>query len=361
MPKLPTVSVICITYNQEAYIRQALDGFVSQKTNFAFEVIVADDCSKDNTQSIVMEYANNFPKVIKPILRKKNLGPQHNFYDALNKTTAKYIALCEGDDYWTDPTKLQRQVDFMESHPDHGLCFHPVTVHYENNEQPDTIFPDREQRRRFTVENLLGGNFIQTNSVLYRRQQYQDMPTNILPLDWYLHLFHAQFGKIGFIDRVMAVYRRHPGGIWWSSAEDMDKFWMKHGLAHIEFFNEIEELYTGNKQHKQVIEGTVFALLSKFVDTDVRCGSHIFLDILQRYPDLVKNLVHHQQIVIANQQAVLETKPKLEEEVERLREYESRLMEAQKKIRSIEASRSYKLATKLSHWKSRLSHTINRK
>lgn len=144
------VSVKCLAYNQEKYIRQALDGFLMQKTNFKYEVIVHDDASTDSTAAIITEYAEKYPDIIKPLLEKENLFSKPDG-DHINQTIlpalrGKYIALCEGDDYWTDPDKLQKQVDFMESHPDFTFCFHNAILHFENGSQPDKPFTNLETR-----------------------------------------------------------------------------------------------------------------------------------------------------------------------------------------------------------------------
>lgn len=144
------VSVKCLAYNHEKFIRQALDGFVMQKTNFRYEVLIHDDASTDSTAAIITEYAEKYPDIIKPLLEKENLFSKPDG-DHINQTIlpalrGKYIALCEGDDYWTDPNKLQKQVDFMESHPDFTFCFHNAILHFENGSQPDKPFTNLETR-----------------------------------------------------------------------------------------------------------------------------------------------------------------------------------------------------------------------
>jgi glycosyltransferase involved in cell wall biosynthesis len=180
MTRKPLVSVIIITYNQENYIGQALESIVTQKTSFEFEVLVGDDMSTDKTPAIISDFAQRYPAIIKPIIRKKNLGPAPNFVETLKLSQGRYIAICEGDDYWTDPLKLQRQADFLDANPDCVVCFHPVRVIYENGTHEDEIYP--VQKDGFTLERLVEGNFIQTNSVMYRATNYNDLPDDILPL-----------------------------------------------------------------------------------------------------------------------------------------------------------------------------------
>lgn len=256
----PKVSILCITYNHEKYVAKALDGFLSQETDFEYEILIHDDASTDKTQEIIKEYQKNNPGKITAILREKNLYSQgtRNLMTRylLPKATGKYIAVCEGDDYWTSSDKLQKQVDFMDKHEDHALCFHRVKVHYDSNDHEDEVFPDPEKQLSLTTKELIRWNFIQTNSVLWRRQNYKDMPNDIIPGDWYLHLFHAKQGKIGFIDEEMSVYRRHPGGIWWNAHKDKKKFWQDYGLIHLRFFSEVEKLFEHDKGlSKEVLNG----------------------------------------------------------------------------------------------------------
>ena len=239
MQKNPLVSVVMITYNQEKYIKQAIESVLEQQVDFDYEIIIGDDNSTDSTSDILKEYTKKH-KNIKVINRKKNIGAIPNFMQTFRQARGKYIALCEGDDFWTDPTKLQRQVDLLEDNEDYALVFHPVRVFFENGKKTDSVHPDF--KTGFDLNELLRGNFIQTNSVVYRArsaEEYSSLPEDIIPGDWYLHLFHAKFGKIGFIDRVMSAYRRHEGGVWWNSTEDEGKFWQKHGREHFRFYSKV--------------------------------------------------------------------------------------------------------------------------
>ena len=129
----PKVTIVCITYNQEKYIKDAIESFLQQKTSFPFEVIISDDCSTDNTAGIIKEYAQKYPNLIKPIFREENLGVMKNFIDTLSQVKTKYAIVNEGDDYFSDENKLQIQYDFLEKNPQYSACFHPVKIIYENN------------------------------------------------------------------------------------------------------------------------------------------------------------------------------------------------------------------------------------
>ena len=125
-------SVIVLTYNQQAYIGQALDSILMQKTRFPYEILVGDDASIDKTGSIVRSYAQAYPQIIRPFIRERNLGVTRNLYELLKHTRGKYIASCEGDDFWTDPEKLELQIDFLENHSEYSGCTHNARVIDEN-------------------------------------------------------------------------------------------------------------------------------------------------------------------------------------------------------------------------------------
>ncbi len=137
------VSVCCLAYNHESYIRQTIEGFLIQKTTFPIEIIIHDDASTDQTAVIIQEYYNRFPEIIVPIFQTENqyskgIRPSPTF--VWPKARGKYIALCEGDDYWTDPDKLQKQVDFLEAHYDFAICFHEVGVRCNDESTPSHIY-----------------------------------------------------------------------------------------------------------------------------------------------------------------------------------------------------------------------------
>lgn len=253
----PKLTIVSLAYNQEKFIAEALESFIMQKTNFDFEVIISDDCSTDNTAKIIKEYAEKYPEIIKPIYREKNLGVNENYIDTLSKAESEYLIYCEGDDYFTDPLKLQKQVDFLDSHPEFSICFHPVRFFYEDNSCSDEIFPSskvRLHKKVLDLEDLLIRNFIQTNSCVYRwrfngNEKIKDIfPKNILPLDWFLHMLHAQKGKIGFINEVMSDYRRHKDGIWWKSSKSLEELHLEYGIEELNFYIAVEKIIAKDKE-----------------------------------------------------------------------------------------------------------------
>ena len=209
------VSVMTTTYNHEKYIGQAIDSVLAQQTDFQWEQIVAEDCSTDDTRAIVQDYQQRFPEHIKPILRDRNIGRRQNFLEAFRTCQGEYIAILEGDDYWTSPHKLQRQVEFLDTHPDYAICFHAVETRDEAGLQPPKVV--RAPRPRYTLDDLLEQNVIPTCSVMFRNHLFDSFPAWYLQApagDWPLHVLNAEHGDIGYIDEVMAVYRVHAGGVW---------------------------------------------------------------------------------------------------------------------------------------------------
>lgn len=251
---VPKVSIVSTTHNQEAYVRQAFESFVAQQTDFPVEIIVADDASTDATPLIIHEYARRYPHLFRPILRSKNLGLNANLTGALSAACGEYIALCEGDDYWVDPLKLRKQVALLDRHPDTAVCFHPVRVVWDDGRTKDSKFPPIYIRGDLSVEALILMNFIQTNSVVYRRvQHYDDIPGDVMPLDWYLHVRHAVHGKIAMLPETMAVYRRHSHGMWHSQVADPPKFWLTQGPGHAATFDAMFDLVAGDRVREELV------------------------------------------------------------------------------------------------------------
>lgn len=221
------VSIVCITYNHEKLIERALQGFVKQKTNFPFEAIIADDCSTDNTPSIIQKYAKEYPTIIKPILRDKNIGSLPNYRDAVSKANGQYLATCDGDDYWTDEFKLAKQVEFMDTHPDFSMCCHPFVQTYLDGSSPDIIISpwelvsaEAKARGYLTFQDFFPINPVGSLTAFYRRDLVQELPAwmeKYKIADLVMHLLHADKGKVGVLEDVMAVYQRHAGGVWYQN------------------------------------------------------------------------------------------------------------------------------------------------
>lgn len=223
------VSIQCLTYNHAPYIRQCLEGFVMQKTNFRFEAIVHDDASTDGTQDIIREYEKRYPDIIKPIYQKENQyskgipGRITNIVNAHCK--GKYIAICEGDDYWIDPLKLQKQVDVMEKHPECSICFGKVKCVNREKEPIDKTFPSRTIPAIFSQDDFMRWEFLegswvfQTSCFLFRTDiltEYSDaLQTrfkNFPHVDLIIQLYCLEKGNGCYISDHVSCYRVDSGG-----------------------------------------------------------------------------------------------------------------------------------------------------
>ena len=216
LSKNPLVSVHMITYNHETYIAQAIEGVLIQETDFPIELIVGEDCSTDRTRGIVFDYQRKHPDMIRIITSDKNVGAPKNGLRIYKACRGKYIAICEGDDYWTDPYKLQKQVDFLEANPDYGL------VHTEYDElinKTGRRILNQHSRKSGHIpqgdvyEQLLYANFIATCSVCLRKDlivRYVDhvfLQQSIIQGDFFIWLEVAQRSKVGYINESTATYR----------------------------------------------------------------------------------------------------------------------------------------------------------
>lgn len=212
------VSVLMATYNHEKYIAQAIESVLLQQTDFEVNLLIGEDCSKDSTRQIIESYTKRFPKVIKPVYQEKNVGAGTNFAQLYKMAKGDYIAELEGDDYWVDPLKLQKQLMFLETHNEYSMCFHNVIVfHQDGSQKAHPFHNSKAMRANYTLADFLQGNFIQACSVLYRKDCVPDMPSwiNTMPMgDWPLNVLHAEKGNVGYIDEIMAVYRVHNSSVW---------------------------------------------------------------------------------------------------------------------------------------------------
>ncbi|MEF3429067.1 glycosyltransferase family 2 protein [Bacteroides cellulosilyticus] len=237
--QLLMVTIRCITYNHEPYIRQCLEGFVMQKANFHFEAIVHDDASTDRTAAIIQEYAEKYPDIIKPIYEtenqySKNDGSLRRIMDA--HMHGKYIAICEGDDYWIDPLKLQKQVDFLEGNPEYSMCYTDF-LHYVQ-QTGERFCKPRTKKTVITLDDqLYEGNVVSTLTVLYRNSFVKDYADVISRApswamgDYPIWIWLASKGPIYRMAEITSVYRVLQGSVSHSKDENKAFFF---GLAGFE-------------------------------------------------------------------------------------------------------------------------------
>lgn len=251
------VSVLIITYNQEAFIAQAINSVLMQEVDFDYEIVIGEDASTDRTREIVLDFQRQYPDRIRVLLhnavdsdcdRALGIGGKTNFINSLQACQGEYVALLDGDDYWTDVRKLQKQVDFLESHPDFAICCHNAMMFYEDGSKPPVNLLPPDHPEVSTIEDLLFANVIPTCSTVFRRGLFDELPGWFFSLklgDWPIHIMNAQHGKIGYINEVMAAYRVHEGGVWstWSP--------VSQGLELIKMLHHVDA-YLGFKYKKTI-------------------------------------------------------------------------------------------------------------
>ena len=213
------MSVLIVAYNHERYIAQALQGVLLQEVNFPYEIVVGDDCSTDSTRDILISFRDRFPGIIRLVLHPENLGLDgtRNLLRTLKACQGQYVAWLDGDDYWTCPHKLQKQADFLDTHPQCALCFHNVWDFCEDAPEERFLHNAGGQKKISTLEDLLEGCFAASCSLVFRRGlvgEWDDIVERAGLDDWTLETLLAQYGDIGYIDEVMAAHRMHRLGVW---------------------------------------------------------------------------------------------------------------------------------------------------
>ncbi len=281
------VVIYCTTYNQKAYIEDALKGFINQKTNFKYCAVIIDDCSTDGQQEIIKAYAEKFPEIIKPIFLtfnhyQKRINKEKYFEPWIAKS--EYIAHCEGDDYWIDDHKLQIQVNFMENHPECSLTYHPCINQFEDNY---TGIPDKfgeNVKDEYNCEEILSSYYFQTATILYRSNlrniAFVKKSLSILHYSSVLFFCASQYGRVLGINKEMSVYRRCNSGV--SNISDKSELqeylyngWLKISIMCDDIIK--------NKIHKIV--------LKKYLYSIYKINKNVFIKLLwnelKYYPSIV--------------------------------------------------------------------------
>jgi len=295
----PEVSICCITYNHEKYIRDAIESFLMQKTTFPFEIIIHDDASTDNTSKIIIEYAKKYPDLFVPILQSENqwskgIRPSPTY--VWPRVRGKYIALCEGDDYWTDSLKLQKQVDFLEMNADCSWCCHPAAVVDEDGGVTNYFMRPlgTPQNNKYTIKDVIseGGGFCATASIVLRSNTIKNLPDWIFKApvgDAPLILIISCEGYVGYIDNIMCVRRRNVPGSWSDNFRNKGNLWnnyLKHSEgteAYLQAFNAYSNFRFEKYLKKKIIQNKYeLFLLSLRLPT----GSDIWRERFQRLKSL---------------------------------------------------------------------------
>ena len=238
------LSVWMITYNHENYLSQALDSVLMQQTTFPIEIIIGEDCSTDKTREILKEYEQNYPEIIHAIYHDVNVGARRNAYEfTLNQCKGKYIACLEGDDYWTDPLKLQKQVDFLETNPEYSICGHRFDFYYQNINQfvednNGDLFSKDVKGIDVDTKQFFNRWMLQPLTVVFKREALDiDFIMKIKHLyDFTLFYSILKNGRGYLFNFNGGVYRRHDGGISTSLNP------LQHTSAHYEMFKDLYQL-----------------------------------------------------------------------------------------------------------------------
>jgi len=233
--KNTTVSVFVMVYNHGQYLKDCLDSLLEQKTNFNYDIVVGEDCSKDNSREILLSYQKLYPGKFKLLLHPNNIGAVDNQNITYENCSGKYIAICEGDDYWTDASKIQKQIDFLEKSPEYSLIFHKIKELTTRKER--YAYDNPSEEKTYTLEDLSKENFIITVSVVFRKN-FEKLPEwmKYSPIgDYPLHLLNASYGLIKYFPEEMAIYRVGSGI--WSTQNKVDQiintmFCLKFLLSH---------------------------------------------------------------------------------------------------------------------------------
>lgn len=220
------VSIIIPCYNFEDYIEQSILSAVSQKTNFEFEILVRDDFSSDRSQ-VNIERVSNFNTIVKMFRPDENLGFQKNIQFLIEQSSGEYIAYLDGDDYWTDVNKLQKQIDFLDSNPDYVMSFTGHWIKYKDGgyapSNPNQWLCATRQGDQITTESLLSGNWISYGRVWRNIDVIKDWMMDLPYMDWPMNYELSKFGKINYLNFPSGVYRQHSGGIYSELTQEQEK------------------------------------------------------------------------------------------------------------------------------------------
>jgi len=220
------VTALVTAYNHAGFVEHAIESALAQELDDRYEILLVDDCSTDGTSEILRKCAADYPELLRVLLLDQNVGRCASRARGTREALGTYVALLDGDDYWTSPHKLRKQIEFLDSHPDCAICFHNATVVYDDgshkphpyhSENPTQRISGGMPARITTLEEIVVGNFMMTNSVMFRNGLIPEFPAWYFDAgidDWALHVLNAEHGDIGYLDEILSVYRVHAGGGW---------------------------------------------------------------------------------------------------------------------------------------------------
>ena len=278
------VSVCITTYNHAPYIAEALDSVLMQETDFEYEIILGEDGSDDGTREICIDYARRYPDRIRLFLRSRkdviyfNGRPtgRFNLVENLKIARGEYVALLEGDDYWTDPQKLQKQVDFLNMHPKCSMCFHEAYNIWPNGHKEEYIKTHGIIKKvYYNLEDILEKHFIPTASMVFRRSLIKDIPPEMYDVpagDWLLQVIFASNGTLAYIDGIWSVRRIHPGGL---TSMASDEFVGRHVVDSMAVIDKYLDYRFSEKIRPKILAGvshlaSQWLLKSSFNSCDIK-------------------------------------------------------------------------------------------
>lgn len=297
------VSILCPTYNHEKYIADTLEGFLKQRTNFAYEILVHDDASTDRTSEIIKEYERKYPHLIKTVLQKENQyskGKRITDEFLIPQACGKYFALCEGDDFWSSEEKLQKQVDYLEANSDCVACTHNTNIMYVNQKRKcKKLYSEVEKDLK--LEDVIegGGKTYHTSSLMYRSEYAFNKPKFVTAIksvgDYPMGIYLALMGRIHYFGESMSCYRSGVDGSWSERIPKNKVFWKEYQKQAIEMLKMANEYSnkTYNTLFEQVIQSREFALelfelnfknllkLICFKDWSVKQKLKLILDVIR--------------------------------------------------------------------------------
>jgi len=232
------VTVLLLTYNHAPFIACAINSVLMQDTSFDYELVVVDDFSTDGTREVLTDYQRQYPQKIRTVFHERNENNNRYITEMLD-CSGEYAAWLDGDDCWISPHKLQKQVDFLDAHPQHSMCFHNVLCFSEEGVGQTFLHNETGARKMtFTIDDLFPRNFIGSCAPMFRRLPHFEMPEWYYSEwfgDWPLYMLYAEHGTIGYIDEIMGAYRRHRGALWSGLSE------MQRTIRALEFLERMNE------------------------------------------------------------------------------------------------------------------------
>ena len=311
------VQVVCVTYNQKDYIKDALDSFIMQKTNFKFQVLVGDDCSTDGTSEVVAEYARKYPDIIVHIRREQNLGCLKNFIDLCEQANAKYVAFCDVDDFWTNENKLQIQFDFMEKNEDVNVCAHRILLkgadstwalyEYYSKQREPFLLPQKKRvplNKKITISEIVNeGIQMSAFFIRWKKVDYSSICENGLIGDLPILFFHLANKHLYIFSDVMSVWRQNGQGVY-TTSKDIDSHYIKTRKEYIKIFYFFAEYFKKNYNSFGVValENRLRLEVINYIDSIIK--NELWLELekfKEQYPEeyiYVKSLLLQYKYVI---------------------------------------------------------------